>query len=308
MKMILSLLAMSIYIIISCDHYIENTGVKEFQLWPEIKPFESDYLKVSKIHNLYYELCGNPDGKPVFLVHGGPGGDISSFAPRCFNPTKFLMISFNQRGCGKSEPFGELRENTTKDLINDMEKIRTHLGLDKILIFGGSWGTTLSIAYAEEYPQNVNGMVLYGIYLGTKSEDEHIFWGARKFFPDAHDKMLHALPENQRDKGLWFVLRSVLEEDTLIGSKYSRIYDEYCYKITRLEISDEIIEKSYSDYDISLYNPSGDLVADIDDSSWWGRSEATTIENLEPGDWQVAAYCKSGWRSVSYILEGMSNY
>lgn len=250
MKYNLLLILYFTFLTFSCNNNSSNNEIEnEVSLWPEIEPFKTDYLKVSDIHYVYYELSGHPEGKPVFTVHGGPGSGISSLMTRFFNVDIFLIVSFDQRGCGKSKPLGELKENTTWDLVEDIELLRKHLDLKKILIFAGSWGSTLSIAYAEKYPENVKGMLLYGIYLGTKQEDEHIFWGARKFFPDAHDKLLNSMLESNRDLGPEFLLKTVVEGDTIIGRKHSRIYDEYCYKISKLEISDETIQKSYFDYD-----------------------------------------------------------
>ena len=248
MKNILLFLIYSTFLLLSCNNSSSKSLENKVALWPKIEPFKTEYLKVSDIHDVYYELSGNPNGKPVITVHGGPGSGISSLMPRFFNPDKFLIISFDQRGCGKSKPLGEIEENTTWDLVEDIENLRKHLGLKKIHIFAGSWGSTLSIAYAEKYPENVNGMLLYGIYLGTKQEDEHIFWGARKFFPDAHDRLITSMPEINRHLGPRYLLESVVLGDSITSRNYSRIYDEYCYKISKLEISDETIQSSYSDY------------------------------------------------------------
>jgi len=249
MKNVLLLIVCIIFLMFSCKKSSKKQIENEVSLWPKIDPFKSDYLKVSDIHDVYYELSGNPEGKPVFTVHGGPGSGISSLMTRFFNPDIFLIVSFDQRGCGKSKPLGELKENTTWDLVEDLERIRKHLNFNKILIFAGSWGSTLSIAYAEKYPDNVKSMLLYGIYLGTKQEDEHIFWGARKFFPDAHDRLLNSMQESNRDLGPRYLLETVVNGYTVTGQEHSRIYDEYIYKISKLEISNEIIQNSYIDYD-----------------------------------------------------------
>ena len=116
----------------------DNT-LDEISLWPEIEAYQSDYLKVSDIHEIYYELCGNPDGKPVFVLHGGPGGSCSPYMRRFFNPEKYNIILHDQRGAGKSIPYAELRENNTQNLIEDIELLRTKLNIGKIIIFGGSW-------------------------------------------------------------------------------------------------------------------------------------------------------------------------
>ena len=149
----------------SCSHNIDTA--EEMNLWPEIEPFQTGFLKVSNIHEIYYELCGNSKGNPVFVIHGGPGGGCSPYMRRFFNPAKFLIVLHDQRGCGRSKPNAELKENTTQYLVKDIEQLRKKLNLDKIILFGGSWGSTLSLAYAETYPENVSGLVLRGVFLGS---------------------------------------------------------------------------------------------------------------------------------------------
>ena len=117
----------------------ERDSTGEIELWPEIEPFNTGYLQVSDIHEIYYELCGNPEGKPVFVLHGGPGGGSSPYMRRFFNPEQFLIVLHDQRGAGKSRPFAEIRQNTTWDLVEDIEQLRQHLNLAEIIIFGGSW-------------------------------------------------------------------------------------------------------------------------------------------------------------------------
>ncbi|MGD2294603.1 MAG: alpha/beta fold hydrolase, partial [Candidatus Aminicenantes bacterium] len=136
----------SILIFVVCK---ESVSEERTELWPEIKPFTTDYLQVSDIHKIYYEACGNPEGKPVFILHGGPGARVSPYYRRFFNPEAFLIVLHDQRGTGLSKPFLELRENTTPHLVKDVEKLRRHLGCEKIILFGGSWGSTLALAYAE---------------------------------------------------------------------------------------------------------------------------------------------------------------
>lgn len=170
--------------------------VNETELWPEIEPFQTGYLKVSEIHDIYYELCGNPEGIPVFVIHGGPGAACSPYMRQFFNPEKYLIVLHDQRACGKSKPNKELKDNTTNALIGDIEQLRLHLGLDKIILFGGSWGTTLSIAYAEEYPANVKAMVLRGIYLATYEEENNYFPRLKKYFPDYYQACMNLMPDS----------------------------------------------------------------------------------------------------------------
>jgi len=152
----------------SCS--LNSDTEEDINLWPEIEPFQTGFMKVSDIHEIYYEMSGNPEGIPVFVIHGGPGGGSSPYMRRFFNPDKFLIILHDQRSCGRSKPTAELRENTTQNLVEDIESLRKDLNLDKIILFGGSWGSTLSLAYAETYPENVSGLVLRGIFLGTKED------------------------------------------------------------------------------------------------------------------------------------------
>ena len=154
--------------------------------YPDIEPFNHGTLQVSDLHTIYWEQCGNPKGIPVVFVHGGPGGGCSEKDRRFFNPAKYNIILFDQRGCGRSTPFAELTENTTPNLIADMERLRTHLGLDHWLVFGGSWGSTLALAYAQAHPKQVLGLVLRGIFLCRKHEIDWLYQeGASRIYPDA---------------------------------------------------------------------------------------------------------------------------
>ena len=168
-------------------------------LFPAIEPFRTGHLKVSDLHEIYYELSGNPDGIPVFGLHGGPGGSSSPVLRRFTDPSKFLVVLHDQRGAGKSRPSGELRENDTWALVEDIERLRTELKLDKIVLFGGSWGTTLGLAYAEKYPEHVSALVLRGVFLGRQAEIDHFYHGGSAVhFPDAYAAMLAELPDPGR--------------------------------------------------------------------------------------------------------------
>jgi proline iminopeptidase len=169
------------------------------ELWPRIEPYESGYLAVSDIHEIYYDVSGNPEGRPVFVLHGGPGGSSSPYMRRFFNPERFMIVLHDQRGCGKSKPYGEIRENTTWDLVEDIERLRVLLDVDQIVLFGGSWGSTLALAYAETYPSHVAGMVLRGIFTATQAEVDHFcHGGVGKFFPETYENLIYALPEPYR--------------------------------------------------------------------------------------------------------------
>lgn len=139
-------------------------------LYPESEPFDVFEFPVSDIHTLYVEQSGNPNGKPIIFLHGGPGGGTDSKQRRYFDPNKWRVILFDQRGCGKSKPFSCLEQNTTWDLVSDIEKIRKKLNINQWHVFGGSWGSTLALAYAESHPEQVLGLILRGIFLLRRSE------------------------------------------------------------------------------------------------------------------------------------------
>ncbi len=168
-------------------------------LFPEIDPFNTGFLKVSDIHNIYFEEVGNPQGKPVVFIHGGPGGGITPDYRRFFNPSKWRVILFDQRGCGKSEPFAELKENTTWDLVADIEKIRTHLDIKSWSVFGGSWGSTLALAYGQKHPSSVDSFFLRGIFMLRPKELRWFYQeGASYIFPDEWEKYEQVIPQEER--------------------------------------------------------------------------------------------------------------
>src|SRR5262245_57154520 len=132
-------------------------------MYPPLEPFDTAMLPVSELHTLYYEQCGNPHGKPIVFLHGGPGGGLAAAFCRFFDPHVYRIVLFDQRGSGKSTPYAELRENTTWDLVADIETLRRHLGIERWAVFGGSWGSTLALAYAQTHPERVQALVLRGI-------------------------------------------------------------------------------------------------------------------------------------------------
>ena len=167
--------------------------------FPAIKPYETYRLEVDNGHNLYVEECGDPKGIPVIFIHGGPGGGIRE-SDRCFfNPEKYRIILFDQRGCGQSTPHAELAHNNTHNLLSDIEKIRTMFSIDKWLVFGGSWGSTLSLVYAQNYPKHVLGLILRGIFL-CRPHDISWFYqdGISRVFPDYWEDYISIIPPNER--------------------------------------------------------------------------------------------------------------
>lgn len=170
-------------------------------LYPEIQPYETGMLDVGDGQSLYWELCGNPNGKPVVFLHGGPGGGSSPDHRRQFNPEKYKILVFDQRGCGKSTPYADLSHNTTWDLVEDIEKLRTQVSkVDKWQVFGGSWGSTLSLAYAITYPDRVTELVLRGIFLFDQYEIDWMYkeGGASQVYPDKFDEFIAIIPEGER--------------------------------------------------------------------------------------------------------------
>ena len=168
-------------------------------LFPPIEPFNSGFMERDG-HQIYYEQCGNPNGKPAVFLHGGPGGGGSTTVRRFFDPKKYHIVIFDQRGCGRSKPHGCLEKNTTWDLVEDIETLKKILGFKKWLVFGGSWGSTLSLAYSQTYPTSVSEMVLRGIFMLRKKELDWFYQeGASNIFPEAWEKFLEPIDENQRD-------------------------------------------------------------------------------------------------------------
>lgn len=168
-------------------------------LYPPLEPYLRAQISVSPLHEIYYEASGNPNGKPVVVCHGGPGGGSTPSMRRYFDPERYHIILFDQRGCGRSTPHAELRENTTWDLVEDMERLRQKLGIDRWQVFGGSWGSTLGLAYALTHPERVTELVLRGIFTLRRSE---LLWfyqeGASWMYPEAWEAFIEPIPEAER--------------------------------------------------------------------------------------------------------------
>lgn len=226
------------------------------KLWPPLKPYKTDYLNVSKIHDIFYQLGGNPEGKPVMVIHGGPGGGCSPDMFRFFNPDKFHIILHDQRGAGQSKPYAEIRENTTQHLVEDIEKLRTHLGLGKVLLFGGSWGSTLALAYAETYPQNVSGIVLRGVFTGTKAEIDHFYHGeTARYFPENYERLLQHIDNPSQKNYPAQLLKKIQSSDPSIRKTYALAWAKYEIKMAVLQIPDKAVDdifKEWNPYDFAL--------------------------------------------------------
>lgn len=189
-------------------------------LYPDIEPYQTHEFPREKLshggqHQVYVEECGNPQGIPVVFLHGGPGSGCRPQHRCYFNPDKYRIILFDQRGCGRSLPSGELENNTTAYLIEDMEYIRETLNIDKWVLFGGSWGATLALAYARDYPQHIVSMILRGTFLGRRQDIDWVYaeGGASKLFPDAWQKLVAELPESERKQPLQAYFNKLTDDD-----------------------------------------------------------------------------------------------
>lgn len=238
-----------LFVFLTCNNdSLKNSTENEPSLWPEIEPFKTEYLKVSDIHEIYYELCGNPKGKPVFVLHGGPGAGCSPRMRQFFDPNKFLIVLHDQRGAGRSKPLSELRQNTTKHLVNDIELLRKYLNLEKVLLFGGSWGSTLALSYAESFPENVNGMVLRGIYLASEEENEQLYDKVKKYYPVKYDEMMMKLPQDIEKLSPSILFELLKNSDLEMKLKYSRTWVEWEFKLCFLNMPDDSIAPILKDF------------------------------------------------------------
>jgi len=170
-----------------------------YTLYPEISPYHATWIERTHGHKIYVELSGNPHGKPIIFLHGGPGGGTNPKQRQFFDPKHYQIILFDQRGCGQSKPLGETNGNTTQDLLSDMEAIRKHFDIKRWIIFGGSWGSALALAYATQYPETIKALILRGIFLSRKTELDWFLDEVKAFFPEANQTLLDFLPDDKRD-------------------------------------------------------------------------------------------------------------
>jgi proline iminopeptidase len=196
-------------------------------LFPEIGPFETGYLPLSPTHVMYWEQVGNPRGQPALFLHGGPGAGAGAVHRRFFDPNVWRVVIFDQRGAGRSRPLGSLEDNTTPHLVADIEMLRRHLGVERWLLFGGSWGSTLALAYAQSHPDRVAGCVLRGIFLGRRHEVEWFLNGMRLIYPEAHAQFLSYLPEPERADPLGAYLRRLADPDPATHLPAARAWSVY---------------------------------------------------------------------------------
>jgi len=197
------------------------------QLYPSIEPYETGRLALDGLHNMYWEQSGHPEGLPVIFLHGGPGAGATAVHRRFFDPNYYRIVIYDQRGAGRSTPRGELTNNTTADLIGDIESLREHLGIKQFLLFGGSWGSTLAIAYAEAHPDRCLGLIIRGIFLGRPKEIDWFIYGLSKVFPEAWRDLVAVLPEDERGDILANFYCRLLDEDPKVHLPAARAWSRY---------------------------------------------------------------------------------
>jgi proline iminopeptidase len=212
-------------------------------LYPEIEPFDSGMLKVSDLHTIYYERVGKPDGIPVIFLHGGPGGGLIPTYRQFFDPQKYHVVLFDQRGSGRSTPHAELRENTTWDLINDIETLRDKFGIQKWHVFGGSWGSTLSLAYAVNHPDKCLGLILRGIFLTRRSELNWFYqYGASEIFADYWERFRDEIPPNERDDFISAYHKRLTSDDEKVRLSAARAWSVWEGATSKLFPDQELME------------------------------------------------------------------
>ncbi len=204
-----------------------NSPDHQSALYPPIAPYRSGQLAVDELHTLYWEECGNPLGIPVLFLHGGPGAGLSPMHRQFFDPLRYRIVLFDQRGAGQSTPLGEYRNNTTQLLIDDIEQIRQMMGIEQWLVFGGSWGSTLALAYGQSHPQRCLGFVLRGIFLCTPAEIDWFMNGIGWFFPEQHAQFVAPIAQEERAELLQAYARRLFSEDQAASSAAARSWSRY---------------------------------------------------------------------------------
>ena len=218
------------------------------QLYPPIEPYRTGTLPVSELHTLYFEEAGNPAGRPVVFLHGGPGGGLDPDYRRYFDPERWRVVLFDQRGCGQSRPHAELRENTTWHLVSDIERLRQALGIERWVVFGGSWGSTLALAYAETHPQSCLALVLRGIFLLRRRE---LLWfyqeGASWLFPEAWEAFLEPIPEVERGDLMSAYHRRLTSPDPELRMRAARAWSVWEGSTSKLHPDADLVQRFAGD-------------------------------------------------------------
>jgi proline iminopeptidase len=222
------------------------------QFPPIENPRCSGMLPVDAVHTLYWEESGNPDGVPVVYLHGGPGEGAPPSKRQFWDPDHYRIVLFDQRGALRSTPLADLRNNTTQALVDDIETLREHLGIERWLVTGGSWGTTLALAYGEAYPQRCLGFILRGVFLGTSDEIDWFIHGMRRFFPRAHEDFVNLIPEAERTDLLQAYLNRMTGEDESIRMEAIRGWVRYSASCSLLRHDPEGVEEQAADDETSI--------------------------------------------------------
>ena len=214
-------------------------------LYPEIKPYAEHRLEVSDIHDIYIEECGSPDGIPVVFIHGGPGGGCDHDHRRYFDPEKYRIVLFDQRGCGRSKPHASLIDNTTQDLIDDIEAIRVSLDIERWMLFGGSWGSTLALLYAEKFPDRILAMVLRGIFLARESDYDWLYQnGASLIYPDYWEDFSCHIPEDERSNLIEAYYKRLTGANELARMSSAKTWSIWEARLATLHTSHKLLEQS----------------------------------------------------------------
>jgi len=216
-------------------------------LYPPIESHAQGWLDTGGVHRVYWETSGNPEGMPVVFIHGGPGSGTSPLQRRFFDPARYRIVLFDQRGCGQSTPHGELEDNTTLDLIDDMERLRGALGIERWLVFGGSWGSTLALAYGEAHPERCLGFVLRGIFLCRLSEIDWFLDGIRAFFPEAQRELAEFIPADERDDLLAAYHRRLVDPDPQVHLPAARVWAAFEASCSTLLPNPQLVSAFCSD-------------------------------------------------------------
>ncbi|MEO8038026.1 MAG: prolyl aminopeptidase [Betaproteobacteria bacterium] len=227
-----------------------NGGIRT-ELYPEIEPFACGWLRLDATHEMYWETSGNPDGLPVLFLHGGPGSGASPSHRRFFDPTRYRIVMFDQRGAGRSTPLGAITDNTTPHLVADIERLRSHLGIERWLVFGGSWGSTLALAYGEMHPDRCLGFVLRGIFLCRPPEIEWFLYGMRQVFPETWQRFAGYIPEAERGDLLAAYRARLDNPDPAVHMPAARSWSLYEGACSTLLPSDDVI-RHFGDDGVAL--------------------------------------------------------